>query len=280
MTNGGSQTHGAGGRTDTDDGPVSPPQGRGRRRPAVLPNGRFLRTVLRRREGRVGLPRHRLDQARRRCRRADPDVRRTGPFGRILSCPTDPGRPPGGHRRADREPGRGAQGARLQGAGRARDHPPRHAGHADRGVAARIRLGQLARRDRPRRRGLGDRRRRHFDRPVRADRLRAGRARRGAGATGAGGDHCRGPGAGASHLRWKGRVRQRRGRARADDPVRPRHARRAGRTVPGRTGRGRRPSRLSRSDPEGRRVSCSTSRDESAARAIWRSIRRPARVSS
>ena len=33
--------------------------------PAVLPDGRFLRIVLRRREGRGGVPRHRADHARR-----------------------------------------------------------------------------------------------------------------------------------------------------------------------------------------------------------------------
>ena len=45
------------------------------------------------------------------------------------------GRPPRRHRRADRKPGRSAQGARLEGAGRPRDRPPGHAGHADRGDA-------------------------------------------------------------------------------------------------------------------------------------------------
>ena len=54
------------------------------------------------------------------------------------------GRPPGRHRRADRKPGRGAQGARVEGAGRARDRPAGHARHADRGGVARRRGGQLA----------------------------------------------------------------------------------------------------------------------------------------
>ena len=56
-----------------------------------------------------------------------------------LSRPADPRRPPRRHRRADREPGRGAQGARLEGAGRAGDRPAGHARHADRGGAARHR---------------------------------------------------------------------------------------------------------------------------------------------
>src|SRR4030095_13405674 len=48
-----------------DDGPVSAAQGRSRRRVAVLPHGRFLRTVLRRRKSRLGLPRHCADTALR-----------------------------------------------------------------------------------------------------------------------------------------------------------------------------------------------------------------------
>ena len=51
--------------------------------------------------------------------------------------------------------------------------------------------GQLAGGDRARGRGLGDRRRRHFDRAVRADRLRPGRACRRTGAAGAGRNHRR-----------------------------------------------------------------------------------------
>ena len=72
-------------------------------------------------------------------RRADPDVRRAGPLRRILSRAADQGRPSSRHRRADRKPRRSAQGARIEGAGRPRDHPPRHAGNADRGDVARIR---------------------------------------------------------------------------------------------------------------------------------------------
>ena len=83
--------------------------------------------------------RHRADQARRGRRRADADVRRPRPCRRILSRPADQGRPPGRHRRADRKPRRSPQGARLQGAGRARDRPAGHSGDANRGSVARRR---------------------------------------------------------------------------------------------------------------------------------------------
>src|SRR4051812_29616875 len=59
MTNKGSQGHGPSRRPDPDDGPVQAAQGRGGRRAAVLPHGRLLRIVLRRRQGGRGVPRHR-----------------------------------------------------------------------------------------------------------------------------------------------------------------------------------------------------------------------------
>ena len=65
-------------------------------------------------------------------------MRRAGPCRRSLSRAADQGRPPRRHRRADRKPGRGAQGARLEGAGRPRDRPAGDGRHADRGDAARI----------------------------------------------------------------------------------------------------------------------------------------------
>ena len=106
---------------------------------AVLPDGRFLRTVLRRRQGRRSLPRHRADQARGERRRTDPDVRRAGPFGGRLSRPADQGRQSGGDRRADRKPGRSPQGARVEGLGRPRHRPAGDPRNADRGRAARRR---------------------------------------------------------------------------------------------------------------------------------------------
>ena len=75
----------------------------------------------------------------------------------------DQGGLPRRHRRADREPGRSAQGARIESAGRSRDRPPRYGGDVDRGDAAQFGVGQLAGGGRPRRRGLGDRGGRHFD---------------------------------------------------------------------------------------------------------------------
>ena len=87
---------------------------------------------------------------------------------------------------------------------------------------------QLARGGRPGRRRMGDRRGRHIDRPVRADRLRAGRAGGRAGAAGAGRGDRRRPGAG-----HRARRRARAGstawrRTRAEEPLRPCDARRLG----------------------------------------------------
>ena len=141
-------------------------------------------------------------------------------------------------------------------------------------------VGQLAGGDRPRRRRLGDRRRRHLDRPVRAGRLRPGRAGRRARAPVAGRDDRRCAGAGHPHVRGQGRVRQPRRRARAEEPLRPRDARRPRLAVARRACRRRRPARLSRRDPEGRRASCSTRRAGSRAPATWRSTPRPATASS
>ena len=139
-----------------------------------------------------------------------------------------------------------------EGAGRPRDHPARHAGNADRGDAARIRVGQLAGGDRPRRRRMGDCRGRHFDRAVRAGELRPRRTRGRTGATVAGRNDRRSCRAGHSDERRQGRVRQPRRRARAQEPLRPRDARRARRAVARGAGRGRRLARLSRRDPERR----------------------------
>ena len=126
--------------------------------------------------------------------------------------------------------------------------------------------GQLAGGGRPRRRRLGDRRRRHFDRAVRAGRLRAGRAGRRAGATVAGRDRSpTAPVPGIATTAGKGgfdslagerALKSRFGLATLDG---------FGAPVARRTGRRRRPARLSRRDPEGRRASCSTRRAGSRA---------------
>ena len=211
MTNGASQGHGPRRRPDADDGAISPPQGGGRRGSAVLSDGRFLRDVFRRREGGGGVSGHRPHQARRGRRRADPDVRRPGPFGRVLPRAPDQGRPSRCHRRADREPRRSAQGARLQGAGRPRDRPAGHAGNVDRGNPARVRLRQLAGGDRPRRGGMGDRRGGYLDRPVRADACGPGELAAELARLSPAESHRRRCRPGHPHARRKRRLRQRPG---------------------------------------------------------------------
>ena len=252
MTNKGRQAHGPRRRSDTDDDAVQAPQGRGRRRFAVLSHGRLFRAVLRRCEVGVGDARHRADQARRRFRRADTDVRRSGAFGRGLSRPPDQGRAPCGDCRTDRKSGRSPQGEGIQGAGRSGDHPAGHAGHAHRGDVARKRVGQLAGRGRARWRRLGGCCGRHLDRSLRTDRLRAGRTRSRACAAVAGRDDCGFVRARNSDVGRQRRLRQPGRRALAQDPVRAGDARRPWSAVSGGAGRGGRVACLSRRNPEGR----------------------------
>ena len=65
-------------------------------RAGVLPHGRFLRAVLRRRRSRRRRARHRADPARRTQRQSSADVRRAAARGRGLSRPADPPRLPRG----------------------------------------------------------------------------------------------------------------------------------------------------------------------------------------
>ena len=67
----------------------------------VLPDGRFLRIVLRRRGNREPGARHRADQARQARGRGHPDVRRAGRARRRLSQPPDRARPSRRRLRAD-----------------------------------------------------------------------------------------------------------------------------------------------------------------------------------
>ena len=228
----------------------------------------------------AGCARHRADQARRGRRRADSDVRRARPCRRILPRAADPRGPSRRHCRADREPRRSAQGARVEGAGRPRDHPPRHAGDADRGDIARILRGQLAGGGRRGRGRMGDRRRRHFDRAVRAGRLRDRRACRRACAPVAGRDdrgfvrarpahHARAR-AGSTALRASARSR----------PVRARDARRDWRARRAPSSRPRAACSLISTRRRRAPESCSTRRGACRARRIWRSTRRPARASN
>ena len=192
------------------------------------------------------------------------------------------GRPPGRDRRADRKPGRGAQGARLQGAGRPRDRPPGHAGHADRGDVARIRPRPIGWR-RSAGRATTGRSPPPTSRPAgsswsparpassppswrgsspaevdrRRDRCRGSRTSAGKG--------------GFDSLAGERALKDRFGLATLDG---------FGAPVARRACRRRRAARLSRRDPEGRRASCSTRRGGSPARATWRSTPRPATASS
>ena len=153
---------------------------------------------------------------------------------------------PGRHRRADREPGRGEE-ARRQVGGQPRHRPGRHRRHADRGGPARFARRQLAGRGGRGRRALRPRRRRRLDRPVRARLDPAPRARRRAGpARRRPRSIAPEPVAGRRRARAQGRLRQRRRRAAAEGEVRGRDARRLRRLRPRRLARRGRAARLSR----------------------------------
>ncbi len=132
-----------------DDGTVPRDQGRQSRAAAVLPDGRFLRIVLRGCRNRLANARHRADQARQASGAGYPDVRRAGGALRGLSAPADRGRPSRRGLRADRRPGRGAQ-ARQQERGAPRRGAAGDAGHADRRHPARRQGQQLSAGDRAR----------------------------------------------------------------------------------------------------------------------------------
>ncbi len=163
-------------------------------------------------------------------------------------------RPSRRHRRADREPRRSAQGARLEGAGRPRDHPPGHAGDADRRDLARI-----LRRPTGSRRSAGPATNGRSPPPTFRP---AGSSWSPAGPASwpPSWRACRrprpspnSPVPGLRTTAGQGRVRQPRRRARAQGALRPRDARRDRQPVARRAcGRGR-PARLSRRDAEGRR---------------------------
>ena len=110
--------------------------------PVVLPDGRFLRDVLRRRRDRVARARHHADQARQASRQRHSDVRRADRALRRISAPADRARPPCRGLRTARGSRRSAQ-ARRQERGTARRGPAGHVRHADRGFAARRQAQQL-----------------------------------------------------------------------------------------------------------------------------------------
>ena len=132
-----------------DDGTIPRDQGRPSRAAAVLPDGRFLRAVLRGRRDRLKSARHRADQARQASGHGYPDVRRAGGALRGLSAPPDRRGPSRRGVRADGRSGRRAR-PRQQERGAPRRGAAGDAGHADRRHAARCPHQQLSARDRAR----------------------------------------------------------------------------------------------------------------------------------
>ncbi len=109
---------------------------------AVLPDGRFLRAVLRGCRDREPRARHRAHQARQASRPRHSDVRRAGsPFRRIPAPPDRAG--PSRRRMRAARGSRGGEEARLQERGAARRDPPGDARHAHRRHAARCQAQQL-----------------------------------------------------------------------------------------------------------------------------------------
>ena len=127
---------------DAHDGPVSGNQAGQSGLPFVLPDGRFLRVVLRRRAPGISRARHRADQARPASGRGYPHVRRAGPCRRGLSLAPDPERLPRRRLRTDGRPRRGEE-TRQQRAGPPRRGAGGDAGHAHRRRAARCAPAQL-----------------------------------------------------------------------------------------------------------------------------------------
>ena len=134
---------------DPDDGAVHRDQGCQSGLPLVLPDGRFLRDVLRGRRNRLARARHHAHQTRQASGRRHPDVRRAGRARRRISASPDRARPPRRGVRTARGPGRG-QEARHQERGAARRGAPGHARHAHRRHAARRQAQQLSARRRAR----------------------------------------------------------------------------------------------------------------------------------
>ena len=122
--------HGPAPGPHADDAAVPAHQGRASRHPGVLPDGRLLRAVLRRRRKSVAPDRPYAHPARHVGGRAGQDGRRAGAFGRAVPRQAGEARPVGGDRRADRRPGD------REGPGRPPGHAHRHARHAHRFRAA------------------------------------------------------------------------------------------------------------------------------------------------
>ena len=143
---------------------------------AVLPDGRFLRTVLRRCQGRRGdcldiaLTKRGADSGEPIPMCGVPVHAAEAYLARLIRA---------GHRVAIAEqiesPAEARKARGVEGAGRPRHRPAGHAGHADRGGLARIGRGQLARRGRRARATIGRSPRPTF-RPGGSSWSRAGRA--------------------------------------------------------------------------------------------------------
>ena len=123
-----------------DDGAIFRNQGGQSGLPAVLPDGRLLRAVLRRRGNREPGARHRPHEARQARGRGHPHVRRAGRARRRLPQPADRARPSRRRLRADGRPG-GGEKAGTEVGRQARRRAAGHAGHDHRGTAARARPG-------------------------------------------------------------------------------------------------------------------------------------------
>ena len=256
-----------GGARDADDGTIPRDQGRQSRAVAVLPDGRFLRAVLRGRRNRLARARHRADQARQASGHGYPDVRRAGGALRRLSASPDRARPPRRGVRADGGSGRGP-GARQQERGAPRRGAAGDAGHADRRHAARRQDQQLSAGDgagariggrRPHRARLdrhfhrGIHRHRMLDRRTRGDAVadqsqRGDRHRRAVWRSRSGAAAARIAGGDAADPR---RVRQRHRRAAAVRLFRGRHHGRPQRDVAAGSDRRRRRRHLYRPHPGG-----------------------------
>ena len=180
---------------EPDAGAIHRDQGGQSGLPAVLPDGRLLRDVLRRRRDRVARARHRAHQARQASGPRYSDVRRAGGARRRISAPADRARPPRRGLRATRGPGRSEE-TRHQERGAARRGAAGDARHAHRRHPARCQAQQLSAQRRARAAVVGRRRcplrarlDRYFDRRIPHRRMRpavaAGRNR----AAGAERDH-------------------------------------------------------------------------------------------
>ena len=125
-----------------DDVPVSQDQGGARRRSSLLPHGRFLRDVLRRRRRGIRSAGHCFDETRADERREHTDVRSSRTFRIGLLEPIDQEGVQGSGLRTDRRSRRGEE-ARPDCGRRPRSRSDHHARNSDRRDAAGCSSSQL-----------------------------------------------------------------------------------------------------------------------------------------